>query len=231
MDMIGSLQSQGAKWVINTGRDMSSLMETLGRAGIDIEPDYLVLVEREMHQHHESQYSPLDDWNSACVRSHAELFAAVTPQVPRLVEWINARFHARIYEDPYSPFCLIAGNNCDADQIHKYLEEFCAEFPNLTVVRNDVYARFSHQAYNKGTALSELTRRLGLTPASVFAAGDHWNDLPMLTKQHAHWLAAPSNSVPQIKEQVKAQGGFVSELPQGRGVLDAIKYYLAGCEA
>ena len=31
--------------------------------------------------------------------------------LPRIVEWINARFHARIYEDPYSPFCLIAGNH------------------------------------------------------------------------------------------------------------------------
>ncbi len=44
--LIGELQQQGAKWAINTGRDMSSLMETLGRADIPIEPDYLVLVER-----------------------------------------------------------------------------------------------------------------------------------------------------------------------------------------
>ena len=30
--LIGDLQSRGAKWVINTGRDMSSLMEALARA-------------------------------------------------------------------------------------------------------------------------------------------------------------------------------------------------------
>jgi len=46
-ELIGDLQSRGAKWVINTGRDMSSLMEALGRSKISIEPDYLVLVERE----------------------------------------------------------------------------------------------------------------------------------------------------------------------------------------
>ena len=46
------------------------------------------------------------------------------------------------------------------------------------MVRNDVYARFSHAAYNKGTALAELTRRLGLHSRTVFAAGDHLNDLP-----------------------------------------------------
>ena len=37
-DLIADLQRNGAKWVINTGRDMSSLMEALGRAGIAIEP-------------------------------------------------------------------------------------------------------------------------------------------------------------------------------------------------
>jgi len=34
--LIGELQAQGLKWVINTGRDMSSLMESLARAGIEL---------------------------------------------------------------------------------------------------------------------------------------------------------------------------------------------------
>ena len=38
-ELIGELQSRGAKWIINTGRDMSSLMEALGRSGISVEPD------------------------------------------------------------------------------------------------------------------------------------------------------------------------------------------------
>ena len=36
------------------------------------------------------------------------------------------------------------------------MQEFCRRIPQLTYVRNDVYARFSHAAYNKGTALREL---------------------------------------------------------------------------
>ena len=159
--IIGDLQAQGAKWVINTGRDMSSLMEALGRAGIAIEPDCLVLVEREIYRHQDSRYLGLEDWNSACACAHAEIFARVAADLPDIVAWINARFHARIYEDAYSPFCLIAGNNGDADVIHDYLADYCRNVPHLTVVRNDVYARFSHAAYNKGTALAELSRRLG----------------------------------------------------------------------
>ena len=225
--IIGDLQARGAKWVINTGRDMSSLMEALGRAGVSVEPDFLVLVEREIHFHQDSQYIGLEEWNAACTRAHAELFSRVQADLPQIVAWINARFHARIYEDAYSPFCLIAGNNGDADVIHHYLAEYCRSVPNLTVVRNDVYARFCHAAYNKGTALAELARRLALNSEQVFAAGDHLNDLPMLSNAYARWLAAPGNAVEAVKQAVREQAGFVSELTHGRGVTEAIKYYLA----
>lgn len=227
-ERIGDLQARGVKWVINTGRDMSSLMEALGRAGIDIEPDYLVLVEREIHYHHDSQYVALEEWNRACTRAHAEVFARVRADLPRIVEWINARFHARIYEDAYSPFCLIAGSGKDADVIYRYLTEYCQGVPRLGLVRNDVYARFSHVGYNKGTALAEVTRLSGVRREEVFAAGDHWNDLPMLSRDYAHWLAAPSNAVEEVKEAVRRQNGYVSLLSHGGGVADAISHYLQG---
>ncbi len=224
--LLGDLQRAGAKWIINTGRDLSSLMEALGRARIEIEPDYLVLVEREIYRHCGSQYRGLEEWNAACARTHAELFARVRPDLPRLVEWISAHFHARIYEDAYSPFCLVAGNNGNADAIGDYLDEYCRTVPNLALVRNDVYARFCHAAYNKGTALAELTRRLDLTPDQVFAAGDQLNDLPMLDRRYARFLAAPQNAVPRVKETVLRQSGYVSPLSHGNGVADALRLCL-----
>jgi hydroxymethylpyrimidine pyrophosphatase-like HAD family hydrolase len=225
-ELLRGLQAGGAKWIINTGRDMSSLMEALGRSGIEIEPDYLVLVEREIHYHHDSQYESLEEWNLGCSRAHQELFARVQADLPRLVEWINKRFHARIYEDPYSPLCLIAGNNGDMDVVHQFLEDYARTVPKLTVVRNDVYARFSHAAYNKGTAMAELSRRLGLSTDQVFAAGDHLNDLPMLSRQYARFLAAPANAVEQVKASVSRQGGYISAQGHGCGVAEALKHYL-----
>jgi HAD superfamily hydrolase (TIGR01484 family) len=226
VELIGGLQADGAKWVINTGREMSSLMETLARAGISLEPDYLVLVEREIHWHHNSQYVGLQEWNAACTRTHAQLFALIEPALPGIVSAINERFHASIYEDAYSPLCLIARDNHQMDGIHAYLEDFCRTIPNLTVVRNDVYARFSHRAFNKGSALGEIARRLGVSRGEVFAIGDHLNDLPMLSPQYAGFLAAPANAVPPVKETVRQAGGFVSLRAHGNGVTDAIKYYL-----
>src|SRR6266704_5331174 len=54
--LIGQLQAAGTKWVINTGRDLSSLLETLARAHLSVSPDYLVVVEREIYVHEKSQY-------------------------------------------------------------------------------------------------------------------------------------------------------------------------------
>jgi hydroxymethylpyrimidine pyrophosphatase-like HAD family hydrolase len=224
LTLIAELREGGAKWVINTGRDLSSLTEALRHAGVSIRPDYLVLVEREIHVNEGSRFVELAEWNAACARDHAELFARVRPDLPHLAGWVNQRFRATVYEDAYSPFCLIAGNNGDADVIHDFLNDYCRGVPQLAVVRNDVYTRFSHTAYNKGSALAELTRRLGLEVDHVFAAGDHLNDLPMLSRDLARWLAAPSNAVEAVKQTVRRQKGFVSQQSHGDGVADALEF-------
>ena len=226
--LIAALQSRGMAWVINTGRDLSSLMETLGRAQLSIWPDYVVAVEREIYCRDETQYVPLEEWNTACTLAHEQLFAQVRLDVPRLTEWIKARFDATIYADPFSPFCLIARNNPDAELIHAYLEDYCAGIAKLAVVRNDVYARFCHSDYNKGSALGKIAARLQITPERIVAAGDHLNDLPMLSQRYARWLIAPGNAVPAVQQAVRAQKGRVSEGWHGHGVLEGLKRVLNG---
>jgi HAD superfamily hydrolase (TIGR01484 family) len=229
--LIGDLQAQGAIWVINTGRDLSSLMEAIGRSHLSVKPDYLVLVEREIYSHEDSQYVELADWNRDCAHAHAELFLRVRDDVPQLMSWVNERFSATVYEDPYSPFCLIAERNEDADVIHEYLNLYCEKIPNLTVVRNDVYARFSHTGYNKGTALAELSRRLQISSENILAAGDHLNDLPMLSYKYARYLVSPRNAIEPVKALVKSQKGYVSHLPHGHGIADGIEFHLNGTTA
>jgi HAD superfamily hydrolase (TIGR01484 family) len=224
--LISRLQAQGAKWVINTGRDLSSLMESLGRARLLVKPDFLVLVEREIYSHRNSQYVEDAAWNRVCDQAHAELFRRVQADVPRLRAWVKERFGAIFYEDAYSPFCLIAERNEEAEVIHEYLTDYCRTVPHLTLVRNDVCSRFSHEAFNKGTALAEIARQLGVTPEETFATGDHLNDLPMLLRRHAWWLAAPANAIPTIKQVVRDQNGFVSELSHGHGVAEGLEFHL-----
>ncbi len=223
---IERLQAQGVSWVINTGRDMSSLMEALGRSRLRVQPDFLVLVEREIYTREGTRYVALEEWNHRCHAEHELIFQLVRPGLESLVLWIQEHFDATLYDDPFSPLCLIARDNEDAEKIVAHLEAFAKTVPMLTVVRNDVYARFSHQDFNKGTALAHITKRLGLTPKSVFAAGDHLNDLPMLRRRYAHFLAAPANAIEEVRSAVLRQQGYVSHQPCGKGVARALEFFL-----
>ena len=227
VDVIGRLQKAGAKWVINTGREMASLMEAMARSKLEIKPDYLVLVEREIHVHQNHRYVALADWNEGCTRAHAELFGRVKPSVPRLMNWIEENFDATLYEDAWSPLCLTAATAADAKTINDYLDEFCRDHPDLVVVRNDVWARFSHSAYNKGSSLKEIARRLGVDRSKILVAGDHLNDLPMLRNDVAGHIVTPVNGVPEVARQVREHGGHVSEKFCGYGVADGIERVLA----
>lgn len=230
-ELIASLQARGVCWVINTGRDMAALMESLGRSHLTVRPDYLVLVEREIYQHDHGRYVSVDPWNQRCREDHRQLFQGVRRDLPALIHWIRQRFDATLYEDAYSPLCMIAANSQEADAIVGHLEAYARSVPGLTLVRNDVYARFSHAAYSKGTALGEIQRLLQLDPESTVAAGDHFNDLPMLSRQHAHHLLAPANAIEPVRQAVLSQGGYVSQAVVGQGVLEGLRRILNATES
>lgn len=226
---LARLQAEGARWVINTGRDLSSIMEGLARARLAVRPDFLVVVEREIHLRDGHDYVPWEEWNRRCAEDHERAFERLRADVPRLRRWIHDRFDADVYEDPWSPLCLLARCEEDAAAICDYLEDYCREQGgDLTVVRNDVYARFSCVQYSKGTALAAIAERLGVGPEATFAAGDHVNDLPMLDPEVAAHLAAPANAVPEVREAVLRHGGWVSPLPCGHGVDEALRRLSAG---
>jgi len=223
---LAELQALGCGWIINTGRDLSSLMEAMARAHLKVKPDYIVVVEREIYRHDQISYVEHKSWNDKCRQTHAELFQQIKKDLPGLLKSIRQRFNATIYEDVYSPFCLIAETAADAEAIHLFLDDYCGRVDGLVVVRNDVYARFSHVDFSKGTALREIARLYQATPAEIMAAGDHLNDLSMLRREIAECLVAPANAIQAVNSQVRSEGGWISDLPCGHGVLAGIRYWL-----
>jgi HAD superfamily hydrolase (TIGR01484 family) len=224
--LIGRLQGSGTKWIINTGRDLSALTACLEQAQLRVQPDYLVVVEREIYRRNNGAFEECQPWNRLCRQAHLDLFDRIGPRVPEINAWIRSRFQAMVFSDTYSPFCLVAASNADADAIMEYLETICRETPNLMVMRNDIYARFNHADYHKGSALAEIGRLEGVGPDAIFAAGDHLNDLPMLSSVYARYLMAPANAVGRVKLEVQRQQGYVSREPHGLGVLEALQFFL-----
>ena len=111
------------------------------------------------------------------------------------------------------------------DLLCDFLERYLRLFPGFKFMRNTVYARFCHEAYSKGTALGELGRLVGIGPEGIFAAGDHYNDLPMLDGSHARWVACPENSVEAVKSTVLRAGGYIAQGRCSFGVLEALRFF------
>ncbi|MDP6902950.1 MAG: HAD-IIB family hydrolase [Verrucomicrobiota bacterium] len=225
-EKLRELQANGVKWIINTGRTLEDLQYGLDKSDLSVYPDYVVVVERDIYRYEGDEFIPHNEWNERCAAAQAALFAHIADRLPEIFEWVNLHFTANVYEDKWSPFCLIAGNNPDADEIQEYVEKKFADEPLLSFVRNDVYARLSHTEYTKGTALKEITRLLNIPCDGVLAAGDHWNDVSMLQPDCAQWIVAPANAIPEVAQHVRSINGFIAQSNCGLGVIEGLEWAL-----
>lgn len=214
-------------WVINTGRDWTSLQLELESRQARFTPDWVVLVEREIHRLGSESGSlvSLEHWNKRCTEIHADLFTRADAAMQATRERLAVHEDLTMVHDVGSPLGLIAKDNAQADALEPDLLPMLNEFPEMQSVRNDIYFRFAHQDFHKGSCLETLLRETGLRPENCFAAGDNVNDLPMLDRQYAHYVTCPSNALPEVKEKVKNQGGFIADYPADKGIVQALNHF------
>ena len=125
-------------------------------------------------------------------------------------------------EDEYSPLRVVTQSEAGMDEVELTLRHAMRPFPSLQLVRNSVYLRVAHRAYSKGTALAEIQRILQVAPDQTVAAGDHFNDLPMLDRTYARYLISPQNSVAPVRARVREQGGYLATRKAGLGILEGL---------
>lgn len=225
-ELLADFQDRGGIWVINTGRDLPSLLGDLRDHKIEPQPDFLVVVERLIYRREGKQFMPMDAWNAECTRKHEELSFAIREEIPPLVDWINRNSNASVFSDEYSPLAVVATTNPEMDAIESRVLEVAEGLPETAWMRNDVYARICHADYSKGTTLIEIQRMLGIDPAEVFAIGDHLNDLAMLDPDVAAHIAVPENAVPAVKARILQIDGTISEYSHGHAVAFELKRLL-----
>lgn len=210
-------------WAINTGRDWESLRMELERRQAPFLPDWVILIEREVHRVEQGALVGHAAWNSRCLDVHAELFQRADGMLEQMRRDL-ARFEGlQIIRDVGSPLGLIAATEAQAGEVHQALEPLYQAFPDLHAVRNSVYFRFAHVDYHKGSCLALVQGEEGIPVEGTIAAGDNLNDLPMLQRCYAHHLICPSNSIPEVKTQVLAEGGYVASLPFDKGIVEGLQ--------
>ncbi|MDQ2867185.1 MAG: HAD-IIB family hydrolase [Verrucomicrobiota bacterium] len=226
--LMSELQRGGTKWAINTGRSVELLQSGLLDFEFPIVPDFILTSERDVFRRAKNgrEWEAFGDWNERCARAHNELFTSAESLLQEILDFANQQTKARVIYLGHAPEGLIAQTEEEMDRITRFIDGARAKQPEFHYQRNTIYLRFCHADYHKGAALAELARLIEIPREAIFAAGDHHNDLSMLDGRYAAMPACPANAIAEVKETVRAAGGYVAQREFGAGVHEALRYFI-----
>lgn len=216
----------GGFWAINTGRSLWHAIEGLDAFHPPVPPDFLLTNEREIfHRTPEGRWVPEHGWNQLCEERHAELFRHAGDLLAKIRAHTANRPDINLVEENDKPAGVITSDEKSMEEFVAFLENECESHPDFSYQRNTIYLRFSHRDYHKGSALGEVSRLLGLDRAEVFAAGDHFNDIPMLDGRFAANTCCPSNAILEVRETVRRSNGHIASKKAADGVAEAWHFF------
>ena len=218
-------QRHPVTWVINTGRNWSLLEQSLIQIPAPIYPDWVVVIEREAYQIADKKTISLSHWNDLCKIRHQKLFHDNEGLLKNIHAACSHFPGIQLVEDEGSPLGIIAANLAQADQIDVIVKKYLLTSDDLSLMRNTIYFRFCHRDYHKGSALSAIAEEIQIPQEHRFVIGDHLNDLQMLDRNVAQFIACPSNSAKSVKAKVKEQDGYIATLPYQAGIAEALQYF------
>jgi hydroxymethylpyrimidine pyrophosphatase-like HAD family hydrolase len=222
---LNRLREHGASIAVNTGRTINLVEQGLKYTGFPIRPNFALTTEREVFRWTDSGWEDFGGWNARCLEDHAILYAKIGRLLLEIEAYVIRETGARVYREEERVSGIVARTNPEMDEIARFIDERRKAFPEFAYQRNSIYLRFCHVAYHKGAALAELQRLIGVSTDETFAAGDNFNDLPMLDGVFARFVACPSNAIEEVKATVRKQGGFVAAQDSGSGIAEALDHF------
>lgn len=223
---LAELKARGAMWAVNTGRVLRHIEHGLREFGFPVEPDFVLTSEREVfHRGPDGAWRDYGDWNRRCYDDHDFLFSQASPLLADIHAAFGSHAWAHFERDGERLVGIVTETEEQMDAVCVFLERERVRVPGFNFMRNSIYLRFCHEAYSKGTALGELARLCELLPEEIFAAGDHYNDIPMLDGRFAKWVACPGNAVEPVRRVVREAGGYVASGMCSDGVVEALRHF------
>ena len=224
--VLGDLRARGVHWAINTGRDLHFVDAGLREFNFPVEPDFVLTSEREVfHRGAGGAWQDFGDWNQRCYEAHERLFEISKDLLADIERFLDSGVNATPIHEGRNMVGLAAESEEEMDKVCTFLDAERTRVPGFAYMRNTIWVRFCHEAYSKGTALAELARLTGIHRDEIFAAGDHYNDIPMLDGVHAKWVCCPSNAAPAIRTVVEKAGGYIARKRCSSGVLEALEHF------
>ncbi len=220
------LKARGVLWAVNTGRTLWHIEHGLQEFQFPVEPDYVLTSERDVfHRGPDGRWQDFGDWNRRCLDDHDSLFSQASPLLADIHAEFDKHEWAHFEREGERVVGIVTETEEQMERVCEFLERERVRVPGFNFMRNTIYLRFCHEAYSKGTALGELARLTGIAPEEIFAAGDHYNDIPMLDGLFAKHPACPANAVEAVQRVVREAGGYVARGLCSDGVVEALRHF------
>jgi HAD superfamily hydrolase (TIGR01484 family) len=220
----------GALWAVNTGRPLDAALDGIQKLGAPVTPHYILTSERHVYKPDgQGGWHDYGDWNALC-REHHDLLFRESGEFFSRIEKLVERHEGVAFQQTVDgvPGGLVASTEEGLDELMLELDALPDRPEDFHYQRSNIYLRFCHRRYDKGSALAELSRLLDMPTSGILAIGDHQNDLSMLFGNVAAMVACPANAHESVKETVRKAGGHVSSLEAGEGTAEAIHLYRIG---
>jgi len=222
------LRAKGATWAVNTGRQLWFALEGLKHVHLPHDPEFVLSSEKDIFRRiGEGDWEAFGEWNAQTEKRTVDLLGRAAHVLEAVREMCAADKNIEILYENGRVGGLMTSDTGTMDRVVEKIRVLSAGVPDFSFNRNTVWMRFTHREIHKGSALAELARLLDIPRSDVLAIGDHHNDVPMLDGYAAAMVACPSNAVSEVKDVVRATGGYVSPFPWSEGVADAIRHFSA----
>jgi len=230
MQSVVALRAAGGKWVISTGRSLHRFRDVFKPFVLaGLRPDFLIVEHVFVYSVTALGYQPHVIWNTQTIfrqwhdRCKAAKFIRqwhkiFTQAAPHMVTLHQTRTHVLMRFDSEE-------NAVSAEEILRTQMTGC---PHVYAIRQDVTIEMQVAAFDKGLALMELVRHLGLSSRDVLAIGDGDNDICMLEESVVGMTGCPANSGWSVMQAVKERQGHISKFASLAGVVDIIQACQSG---
>lgn len=149
---------------------------------------------------------------------------------PMFLKELNTYYKANTYVESFAEIdCRQVLKIALCDAVHRnarkdVMEPIMAEFGNCKdiqiVLSGEIWTDINPSQINKGEAILQLQKQLGIKPEECMAFGDYLNDLEMMKAvEHSYAMA---NAVPEIKAVAK----YIAPANKENGVTKVIKAML-----
>ena len=229
ISILNDLCYRGIAWVANSGRALDELNEIVSASvanGLWNLPQAFLCLECMIYECRGQAIRAVEPWNSRMVEILRDLHARVRIAIEPRLDEIRKRFTNEIaMSELYASFRLPDADAMPAE-LCNHLRVWLRDVEGVALTRNGSWVAIHSSHAGKGNILRVYADRAGYDFDEILAIGDHFNDLTMLDGTAAGYVGCPGDALAEVKDIVRAAGGFVADREGPLGAAEVIKNYL-----